>query len=373
MISYVFIIIIFLLSISVEFLILPQIISFSKKKHIYDFIDGRKTHKTPIPRIGGLSFSPVLLLSLLIVYLLSSSCFPELALFHENYTELAYLLSGLMLLLFIGFKDDLKGVNYKIKLVFQIIAALCLILGGVHVDPFFQLLGFSTIPLWINIIISVGIVVYITNSINLIDGIDGLASGLSILAMSILGAGFVSNAMWIPAMIAFGCCGVLLSFFYYNVLAPLDKKIFMGDSGSLTLGYLLSYLIIKFMSIDSTFIFNHSSHLNFIIALSVLFIPMYDTIRVMLVRCKNGKSIFMPDKNHIHHKFLSAGFSQRKALVVILFSSLSILVINLGLLIFLEVNINAIILFDLIIASLYNSVLDMKIKSFNKPKIRTSN
>ena len=168
----------------------------------------------------------------------------------------------------------------------------------------------------------------ITNAINLIDGIDGLASGLSSVALLVFGLLFIEKGLWMYSMLAFSTLGVLVPFFYYNVFGNAERarKIFMGDTGSLTLGYILSFLAIKYSQNNPEVISNTKG--TFLIAFSTLIIPAFDVIRVVMVRLRNGKSPFEPDKNHIHHKFLAMGFTPRKAMIIIILISCAFSVVN---------------------------------------------
>jgi UDP-N-acetylmuramyl pentapeptide phosphotransferase/UDP-N-acetylglucosamine-1-phosphate transferase len=170
-------------------------------------------------------------------------------------------------------------------------------------------------------------VVFITNAINLIDGIDGLASGLSSVSLLVFGFLFIEKGLWIYGMLAFSTFGVLIPFFYYNVFGSAEhaRKIFMGDTGSLTLGYILSFLAIKY-SQKSEFI--PMTQGAFVIAFSTLIVPCFDVVRVVIVRICNGKSPFEPDKNHIHHQFLAMGFTVRKSMLLILLVSCVFSVMN---------------------------------------------
>ena len=193
------------------------------------------------------------------------------------------------------------------------------------------------------LIAAVGII----NAINLIDGIDGLASGLSGSALLVLGSLFLINGLWIYAMLSFATLGVLVPFFYYNVFGQADhgRKIFMGDTGSLTLGYILAFLAIRYASYNPDVA--HYSAGAIVIAFSTLIVPMLDVVRVMIVRARNHRPLFKPDRNHIHHKFLDMGMSAHKAMISIvliacLFSSLNILLVSF-------VNINIVFAGDIVI------------------------
>lgn len=162
------------------------------------------------------------------------------------------------------------------------------------------------------------LVVFITNAINLIDGIDGLASGLSMVALVIFGVIFMHYELWNFAILAFICVGVIIPFFAYNVFGNADKgrKIFMGDTGSLTLGYIISFFVIKYcMYVPGEDMQAYGAPV--VVAFSVLLVPCLDVVRVVLKRARMGKPLFMPDKNHIHHKFLDMGFTPRRALITI--------------------------------------------------------
>lgn len=160
--------------------------------------------------------------------------------------------------------------------------------------------------------------IFITNAINLIDGIDGLASGLSMVALSVFGTLAVIDDRWMSALLAFTTVGVLLPFFFYNVFGNADRgrKIFMGDTGSLTLGYILSFLAVQYTMNTYEAGINYEGAI--LISFSVLLVPCLDVVRVVLGRVRRGKDPFMPDKTHIHHKFLAMGFTPRKAMISIL-------------------------------------------------------
>lgn len=194
-------------------------------------------------------------------------------------------------------------------------------IAGLWINNLYGLCGIYFLPAWIGIPLTILIVVFITNAINLIDGIDGLASGLSSVSLLVFGLLFINKGLWSYSMIAFSTVGVLVPFFYYNVFgsAERDRKIFMGDTGSLTLGYILSFLAIKYSQNNETV--TSYAEGAFVIAFSTLIVPAFDVIRVVIVRVRNRTSPFEPDKNHIHHKFLAMGFTPRRAMVVILMIS----------------------------------------------------
>ena len=292
----------FVLAISLARIIIPNIIIISRRKGLFDLPDGRKVHRRPISRLGGVCFFPTILFA---VTFLVALCKKAGWFFWMDGTtqfpELLLLCSGLTLLFIVGIADDLVGVRWRQKFLVQIFAAISVYIG---------------VPL------SILLVVFITNAINLIDGIDGLASGLSIVALFVYGNLFIYNGLWLYSLLAFTTIGVLLPFFYYNVFGQAErgKKIFMGDTGSLTLGFILSFLTIKY-TMNQYVMMNFNYNGAILVAFSVLLVPCLDVIRVVIRRVRNGKSPFLPDKTHIHHKFLAMGFTVRKAMITILFIS----------------------------------------------------
>ena len=204
--------------------------------------------------------------------------------------------------------------------------------------------------------LTIFLTVFITNAINLIDGIDGLASGLSGAALLVFGCLYMAHGIWIYAMVCFATLGVLVPFFYYNVFGQVDRgrKIFMGDTGSLTLGYLLAFMAIRYSCYDPMMIPYEDGAL--IVAFSTLLVPALDVIRVVFYRWRHHKGLFSPDKSHIHHKFLAMGFTPRRSMVLIVmmacaFSCVNIFGIN-------YVNNTLLFLFDVVVWTLLNLWFD---------------
>lgn len=332
---FLLIIIAFTLSALLSWLIIPRILVVAFRKRLFDMPDERKIHSQAIPRLGGLSFVPTILFSLSFVlgmqYTLGNNLPP--ALLRYIVPEFCFLICGLVLLYLTGIKDDLVGLRYRTKFLIQILAAAFFPLSGLWINNLYGIFGIHEISAWIGIPFTMLAVVFITNAINLIDGIDGLASGLSSVALSVLGSLFLYEHLWLYATLAFSTLGVLLPFFYYNVFGQAEhcKKIFMGDTGSLTLGYILSFLSIRYAAYNPELAPFADGAI--VVAFSTLIVPLFDVVRVMLVRARTHKGLFSPDKNHIHHKFLAMGFSPRSAMLFILliacvFSCLNIFLIS---------------------------------------------
>ena len=302
-------------------MIIPNILIISLRKRLFDVPDERKVHKRPVPRLGGVTFFPVILFSLCVftaIRLLTGHG-PEEGKVDRLVCEFLFLMGGLTLLYIIGIGDDLVGVRYRRKFLVQIFSAAMFPISGVYINCFYGLFGIYMVPAAVGIPLTMLLVVFITNAINLIDGIDGLASGLSMVALLVFGVLFVHYQMWSYAMLAFVTVGVIIPFFSYNVFGDADmgRKIFMGDTGSLTLGYILSFFIIRYCMYEPNMLLLTMKSSPVLISFSVLMVPCLDVVRVVLRRARNKKPLFMPDKTHIHHKFLAMGFSPRKALVTI--------------------------------------------------------
>lgn len=333
--NYLFIILAFTISAFIARLIIPRILMISLRKKLFDMPDERKIHKRAIPRLGGVSFFPTILLSCCAVLALRSLTGYGISFSPAVYIlpEYLFFICGMTLLYLTGIADDLIGVRYRQKFLIQILCACLFPISGLWINDLYGLFGIYAIPDWVGIPFTVLTIVFITNAINLIDGIDGLASGMSSVALLVLGVLFVEKKLWIYGMLAFSTVGVLVPFFYYNVFgsAARARKIFMGDTGSLTLGYILSFLTVKYSQNSSEITYYTAG--AFLIAFSTLIIPSFDVVRVVLVRLRNGKNPFEPDKNHIHHKLLAIGLTPRKAMISLLcmscaFSAINILLIS---------------------------------------------
>lgn len=314
----------FVTAVTLGRMIIPNILIISLRKRLFDVPDERKVHKRPVPRLGGVSFFPVILFALCMFSALRllMGHGPDESKTDQLVCELLFLVSGLTLLYIIGIADDLVGVRYRRKFLVQVVSAAMFPLSGIYINNFYGLFGVFMVPAEVGIPLTMLLVVFITNAINLIDGIDGLASGLSMVALVVFGVMFVHYQMWSYGMLAFVTVGVIIPFFSYNVFgsASMGRKVFMGDTGSLTLGFILSFCVIRYCMYEPGMLLTVKSS-PVLVSFSVLMVPCLDVIRVVLRRARNRKPLFMPDRSHIHHKFLAMGFSPRKALVTILLMS----------------------------------------------------
>lgn len=320
----------FLFAVSLGMVIIPRILVISHKKRLYDVPDARKVHTMPVPRLGGLSFFPVILMSMFLVigFRLYFWDMDTSSLSFNMLYEYLFLFVGMTLLYLVGVCDDLVGVGYRYKFAVQIAAAFLLVLSGNWFDSLGGLFGIYSVPAWMGMPFTVFIVVYITNAINLIDGIDGLASGLCCIALSVLSVIFFLRGQYVYALLAICTLGILMPFWCYNVFGNANRghKLFMGDAGSLTLGYVISFLIIH-MSVTNE-VSPTLSNPYMVIAFSTVLVPLLDVIRVVLHRLREHKNPFLPDKNHFHHKLLRTGMRVRVVMVTILGIAVSFIGLN---------------------------------------------
>ena len=320
----------FLFAVSLGMVIIPRILVISHKKRLYDVPDARKVHTMPVPRLGGLSFFPVILMSMFLVigFRLYFWDVNVSGLSFNMLYEYLFLFVGMTLLYLVGVCDDLVGVGYRYKFAVQIAAAFLLVLSGNWFDSFGGLFGIYSVPVWVGVPFTVFIVVYITNAINLIDGIDGLASGLCCIALSVLSVIFFLRGQYVYALLAICTLGILMPFWCYNVFGNANRghKLFMGDAGSLTLGYVISFLIIH-MSVTNE-VSPTLSNPYMVIAFSTVLVPLLDVIRVVLHRLREHKNPFLPDKNHFHNKLLRTGMRVRMVMVCIIAISAFFILLN---------------------------------------------
>lgn len=311
---------VFVLSVFCAGVLIPQILLISFRKKLFDVPDERKIHQGVVPRLGGIAFKPVVLFAVVLSLGISQTLgFGEfLGDIVLESRPLAFGFCAILVLYLVGIADDLIGIRYRAKFIIQILCGVMLIAGGLGITELYGILFIDTMPEWVGYPLTVFAVVFIINAINLIDGIDGLASGLCGVAMLFYGVTFMLIHEYLYALFAFATLGVLVPFFYYNVFgdAHKQKKIFMGDTGSLSIGIIICVLSLRMIHqfpVGATDIKSNP----FILAYSPLIVPCFDVVRVYLHRVRNGKNPFLPDKNHIHHKLLAIGMQQRTAMVTI--------------------------------------------------------
>jgi UDP-N-acetylmuramyl pentapeptide phosphotransferase/UDP-N-acetylglucosamine-1-phosphate transferase len=302
----------FFLGLGLVYYSIPVIVKISHDKHLFDLPNARKVNKQVVPNLGGIA----LFIGITLTTLLSIS--------NNPFPEFRFILSGMIILFFIGIKDDILIISAHKKFTAQILSAMILIiLGDIRFTNLHGILGFHEIGYAFSVIFSLLAVVAIINAQNLIDGIDGLAASVGILAAFLFGSAFFLTDQTNYAILCAATTGSLISFFIYNVYGK-KNKIFMGDTGSLILGLLLSVFVIQYNEFSisgSELVFNFSP----VFSLAILAIPVFDMIRIFSFRIYRRKSPFSPDMNHIHHKYLRLGLSHRKINLILITANLFII------------------------------------------------
>ncbi len=339
---------------------MPFLLRLCRKKGFLDMPGGRKVHSNAIPRLGGILFLPVMIVGVALSLLTYSQENEGLFLIKASSIMLAV---GTFLIYIIGAIDDLIGMKANHKFIIQLIAALLMPLCGLYINNFYGLFGLHELPLWFSYPFTVFVILLIVNAINLIDGIDGLASGLCICILAIYIYLYLQmDHTLIYSVGGAGLLGALVAFFCFNVWGQANKgtKTFMGDSGSLFLGYALSYLSIKY-AMDNPNVLPYRED-GLLVPLTLLFIPIFDLARVAIARLYHKKGMFEPDKTHIHHVIMAAGFSMRMTLCIILALFASFCVINYSMNVA-DINITWILFTDLLIFGVVIAYFQRRIKT----------
>lgn len=346
-------------------LIIPQILLIAFRKNLFDEVDPRKIHKGVVPRLGGIAFFPSILFALLLLLGICMKVDAAMVVteLKDYIIPFCFIVCGIVMLYLVGMADDLVGVRYLAKFIVQIISACLIAVGTIYFSDLHGFLWIHTVPMAVAVPLTLLLVVFITNAMNLIDGIDGLASGLSAFACLFYAFILFSAGLHLYGLIAVATLGALVPFFYYNVFGNINKhkKIFMGDTGALTVGLILSALSIRICQIDDNTVTYNAG----VAAFAPLLIPCLDVVRVYFHRLRCHRNPFLPDKNHIHHKLLALGMSQRTAMPTIVGSSVVLTLINY----FLSdiININILFAADLLIWIVSNMLLSRAIlRSSNK-------
>lgn len=311
-------------------IIIPQILLIAFRKKLFDEPNPRKIHTALVPRLGGIAFMPSIFFSVICVggFTLLYQPVQYDSIESSWIVQFCFLACSVLLMFLVGIADDLVGVKYRAKFVVQTIAAIFLVIGGLWLDNLHGLLWINEISPIIGYPLTVLVVVFIINAINLIDGIDGLASGLSTIALLFYSIIFYFIGEYLFSLIAAATVGTLIPFYYYNVLGDPTKrkKIFMGDTGSLTIGVILSAMALKTNCLAHTFVEHPANSL--IVAFSPLLLPCIDVIRVYFHRILHNRNPFLPDKCHIHHKMMALGIPPHTTMFSLLIISATFIIVN---------------------------------------------
>jgi UDP-N-acetylmuramyl pentapeptide phosphotransferase/UDP-N-acetylglucosamine-1-phosphate transferase len=290
----------------ITYVSIPSIIKVARSKNLYDVPDERSSHNLSVPTLGGLA--------IFAGFTISALMFSKI----EHIPELKYIIVAVIIMFFIGLKDDILIIAPLTKLGGQIVAALIIILmTDLRFTSFHGFFGIFEIPVYISIPFTLFVFLIVINGFNLIDGIDGLSSSVGIIASITLGIWFYFVSEIDYSVISAGLTGGLIAFIRFNVFSK-NEKIFMGDTGSLILGLIVTVLVIKFNEMNKFPDFEFSKRAAPAISFAILILPLFDTVRIIFIRFFQRKPIFKPDKQHIHHLLIEIGLTHRKALLLLI-------------------------------------------------------
>ncbi len=296
-----------LVSLAVSTLLYPVVLRYARKYGIVDNPNARKLQRVPIPVMGGV-----------VVYagILAGGLMLNVFMYSD---VLTFGLIGMTVMMMIGVWDDVKDISPLLRLLIEIaLVGIFIVLTGTYIDDFHGLWGVNELEPWIGIPLSIVSGVGIINAVNLIDGVDGYSSGYGMLACVCFGFAFWTVWSQVMVCLTLIVIGALIPFFLHNVFGT-RSKMFIGDGGTLMLGMLMTVLV--FFAMSSKQNCEALSRQGIGLAaftLSVLCIPVFDTLRVMTMRILRGRSPFKPDKTHLHHLFIDMGFSHLGAALFIL-------------------------------------------------------
>lgn len=306
------ILIAFISALVVTWYYIPRVIHIVRQRHLEDTPVKHKIHKNNVPTLGGIG----IFAGFLIGYLLGI----------DGYMPgLSYFTAAAVILFFVGIKDDLVNINYNKKLLGEVGSAMVVVLfTDLRFTSFHGFLGIEEIPFWVSLPVTVFTIVLIINAVNLIDGIDGLAASIGIVASVTFGIFFYLSGDYAYTVMAAALLGALLAFLRFN-LSDGRFKIFMGDTGSLVIGFTLAVFAVHFNEVVAAgrSVVAISSAPS--VAIGILIVPLFDTLRVIILRLRYHQSPFQADHRHIHHTMLRAGLTHKGAtLLITLFNILMI-------------------------------------------------
>jgi UDP-GlcNAc:undecaprenyl-phosphate/decaprenyl-phosphate GlcNAc-1-phosphate transferase len=346
----------FMLSFVVVYFSIPSIVTVSQLKGLYDRPGHRKCHSHDIPNLGGIAiFAGIVMSAALFI---NSSGTNEFLLF----------IAGMTVLFFIGLKDDILVIDPNKKLWGEVIAILILVLlGNVRLTNLHGFMGVYQLSEYVSIGLSVFVMIVIVNAFNLIDGIDGLASAIGIIIALTFGTWFYLVGYTHYAILSAAVVGSLISFFRYNVFG-ISNKIFMGDTGSLIIGFVVAFFVVRFNEINVVYHGDYSFKSAPAVSFGILIIPLFDTMRVFLIRILKGHSPFRADKNHLHHRLLLLGFTHiQTTAIIVLVNMLFIL----NAIAFQSLGIISLMLMNLSIATVLVIITEVSIRIHNR-RVQTS-
>ena len=283
----------------------PSFIKVAQLKHLFDDPnESRKLHTKSIPSMGGVMIFAGTLFSFMI-------CYPT-----DDIGYVKFLIPSILVMFFIGIKDDIIGTAAVKKLLGHLLVAFIMtLMADIRITSLYGIFEIREIPQWASIALTVFTYVVVINAFNLIDGVDGLAGGVGCIASVSFGIWFLLAGSMVDAIIAFALAGALLGFLRFNFY---PANIFMGDSGSLTVGLIVCVLAIQVIEFDFSQVPEEMKHISKpIFVMAVLSYPLIDTFRVFTIRIAKGLSPFTADSNHIHHRLLKLGLNHAQTVGII--------------------------------------------------------
>jgi UDP-GlcNAc:undecaprenyl-phosphate GlcNAc-1-phosphate transferase len=355
-IVYLMFVVIFSLLITV--LAIPSILHVARQRHLYDDLGSfRKHHDHGIPRLGGIA--------IFVSFTITSLLFG----FADHSLPINYLLTACIILFAMGLKDDLTGVNSATKFFLQfIVASILVILGDIRITSMYGVFGIFNLPYFCSVPLSTLIIMLVVNAFNLIDGIDALASVTCIIANTTFAVLFVYMKQYELAAVAFAMVGATIGFLRFNI-SP--AKIFMGDTGSLLVGLISAVMAIKFIELNK---FSGSKLPDIFSApaltYAILIGPIFDTLRVFTIRILKGDSPFKADRNHMHHRILTLGFSHIQTTIIL--ASINIISISMVVL-FTNLGNSTLIVMITLVSLLFNWLITFLIRSKERESVAVRN
>lgn len=306
----------FVVAFVVAVVVIPVIIRVAELKHLFDEPDqNRKKHVRKTPTLGGVAIFAGLIISF--------SAFKD----YLSLTDVKYLIPALIIIFFAGIKDDILVLTPFKKFFAQFISAFLIVaLGNIKINSFYGMFGLQEMPAIAAVIFTMLVIVTIINCYNLIDGVDGLAGSQGMVSALTFGGWFIVTEHWSLALLSFALAGALFGFLFFN-WSP--ARIFMGDTGAMLVGFILSVLAIHFIELNKALTINSEYwvHASTSVAIGIMAIPLFDMLRVFGLRVLKRKSPFHPDRTHIHHLLIDLGLSHRQVSTVLLIWSVLVVAI----------------------------------------------
>ncbi|MEL6656574.1 MAG: MraY family glycosyltransferase [Bacteroidota bacterium] len=285
------------------YVVIPSVIGFALQKKLYTHSGARSSHTQPTPALGGIGIFSGLFMATLFWTPFST------------FSGIQYVLLAIMVIFLTGLKDDLAPLSAQKKLVAQLMTAILIVyFADIRLESLHGMFSWEgDMPYWLSMLLSVFTILVVTNAFNLIDGINGLAASLAALAAGCMGLWFAAVGEIAQAVLAFSCLGALVAFLRFNLLPP--AKIFMGDTGSLVIGTVMSVLALEFIETNGALYATHPLHFEAaaVVTMTIISVPLFDTLRVFITRIIKGRSPFKPDRRHIHHLLIDSGCSHLQA------------------------------------------------------------